>query len=342
MEQDPRKGGNTSPQEPLRDWQKDTWYGPYPVHENPFDEPEDAPELRDLRSENLNNRSGEFWETQTGGYRFGQNPPSGSQGERSRSGTGEKAEKKSARHRAGRRWTMLAGAAAALTAAVLVLYYAVFTVRSVQVTGNSQIPAGEVIRLSGIHTGMPMFSLNSEAIEQRIERNPVLKFRYMEKRLPNTVVLSVREREACCWMTWNGIMYTMDKQRVVLFETEDLTVRPADLVRVDGLKIRSGTQVGQTLLLENLEQQAVFSALFLEMKVLGCTELIEEADLSNLDSLLMTTRDGFTVSLGNSQNIHAKLRSMLLTREEVLARGYRGGVINVMLPETPIYSPPAV
>ena len=67
MEQDPRKGGNTSPQEPLRDWQKDTWYGPYPVHENPFDEPEDAPELRDLRSENLNNRSGEFWETQTGG-----------------------------------------------------------------------------------------------------------------------------------------------------------------------------------------------------------------------------------------------------------------------------------
>ena len=76
--------------------------------------------------------------------------------------------------------------------------------------------------------------------------------------------------------------------------------------------------------------------------MLSCTELVEEADLSNINSLLLTTRDGFTVSMGDRQNIHAKLRSMLLTREELLKRGYHGGVINVSLPETPVFSPPAV
>jgi hypothetical protein len=67
--------------------------------------------------------------------------------------------------------------------------------------------------------------------------------------------------------------------------------------------------------------------------------MIEEADLSSLGSLILTTRDGFTVSMGDSRNIHAKLRSMLLTRDELLRRDYRGGVINVTLPETPVFSP---
>ena len=327
-ERDPAQGGRQESGEPLRDWQRNTWYGPAP--ENPFDEPEDAPELRELRSEELNNRSGEFWETRTGGYRFGEQNVAGGKPQ-------EKAPPKEKSR--GKKAAAAAGILAALLAVAAVLYYGVFAVRDVQVTGNSVIPAGEIIRLSGIRTGTPIFSLNSGTVERAVEQNPYLKFRYLEKKLPGTVVLGVREREACCWMTWNGILYTMDKQRTVLFESEDITIRPSALVRVDGLKIRSGTVVGQTLALESAEQQDVFSELFLEMKVLGCTELIEEADLSNLSSLLLTTRDGFTVAMGSSANIHAKLRSMLLTRDELIRRGYQGGVINVTLPETPIFSP---
>ncbi len=335
------EGGNRSPwdtggERPLRDWQKNTWSGPVPLNQNPFDEPEDAPELREARSENLNDRSGEFWQDAgarqtTGGYQFG--APQVRQPD-PRAGR-IRTEKPRERHR-GRAFLCAAAAAAVLWAA---LYYGVFAVRGVTVTGNSRVSAEEIIRLSGIRTGMPIFAVNSAEVERQLSANPVLKFRYLEKNLPGTVILSVREREACCWMTWNGILYTMDKQRVVLSETEDITEQPEDLVRVSGLKIRAGALVGQTLVLESAEQQTVFSNLFLEMKVLGCTGLIGEADLSNLSSLLLTTRDGFTVALGDASNIHAKLRAMLLTREELRFRDYEGGVINVTLPETPIFSP---
>ena len=131
----------------------------------------------------------------------------------------------------------------------------------------------------------------------------------------------------------------MDKQRFVLFETEEEGIRPAGLVKVDGLRIRSGCMVGQTLMLDSEAQQEIFSNLFLEMKVLNCTELIEEADLSNPESLLLTTRDGFTVSLGNASNLHAKLRSMLLTREELIRMGYQNGIINVINLENPVFTP---
>ena len=332
MENDPRKGRAPESGPPLRDWQKETWFSPYPINENPFDEPEDAPELRDQRSEELNNRSGQFWETQTSGYQFGKKQPEPEKQQETRDSGPEK------KHSA--KLAVLISLAAAVGAALL-LYYVVFSVRTVTVLGNSEIPAAEIIRMSEIRTGTPILALNSTEVERKIERNPKLVFRYLEKQLPGTVVLSVRERELCCWMTLYGIVYKMDKQRMILEETEELSDPPADLVRVDGLEIRGGVIPGQRLVLRNAEQQELFNTLFLEMKVLGCTEIIGEANLSDLNSVLLSTRDGFTVSMGNARNIHAKLRSMLLTREELLRRGYRGGVINVTVPETPVFSPDA-
>ena len=326
-------------QAPLRDWQKNTWYGPAPVNENPFDEPEDAPELREMRSESLNNRSGAVWESGshpqiTGGYRFGQ--PSTEQKPHAADHE-EKTRKKPST------WLTTLISLSVAAALGILLYYVVFSVRNIQIIGNDQIPASEVIRLSGIRMGIPIFSIRQENVEQRLKQNPFLKFRYLEKDLPGTVILSVREREACCWMTWNGILYTMDKQRMVLRETEDLSDSPEkDLVRVDGLEVASTAMVGQILRLESAAQQDIYSGLFLEMKVLNCTKLIKEADLSNISSLLLTTRDGFTVALGDGVNIHAKLRAMLITREELLRRGYHGGVINVILPESPVFSPTSV
>ncbi len=323
-------GPNNGPPADLKDWQKETWYGGTPFNANPFDEPEDAPELREERSDNLYNHEGEFWQGRqpTEGYQFS---PDG------RPRAPEVKEKPPRKKRS--LWVYAAIGAAVAAAVYFIVFYAVLSVRNIRVEGNRAFSAEQVIELSGIRKGTPLLQVDADRAARGIESNVYLRFRYLEKEMPDTVVIGVREREACCWMTWCGIFYTMDKERMVLFETEEENVQPSNLVRVDGLRIRSGCMVGQTLMLESEKQQEVFTNLFLEMKVLGCTEDILEADLSNLDSILLSTRDGFTVRMGDSLNIHAKLRSMLLTREELLRRGYSGGIINVINLENPIYSP---
>ncbi len=129
---------------------------------------------------------------------------------------------------------------------------------------------------------------------------------------------------------------------MVMYETEYLEHRPAELVEVKGLKISSGCRTGQTLTLNDQRQELLISNLFLEMKVLGCTADILEVDLSNLASLLMMTRDGYTVSLGNTDALHAKLRSLMLVRDKLISMGMSGGTINLTNPESPLYSPPQV
>ncbi len=336
-------GSGTGMQTPegdsVRDWQRNTWYGPAPRDVNPFDEPEDAPELRESRSENVNRHIGDFWRADTTGYQYGGKGQNTGRTPRS-SRNGPRAPRQELRFS-----TVMKALGILLCVVVvsyLVLRFVVFTVREIKVTGNRNISAEEIIRQSGIRMGESMLTLSGEAVEKRLEENYRLEFRYLEKDFPTSVTLSVREREACCWLTYGGILYFMDKNCMVMYETEDLTVQPAELVEVKGLVIRSGCQTGQTMVLAGEAQQEAFSGLFLEMKVLGCTAQMAEADFSNTEALLLVTRDGYTVALGSAANIHAKLRAALLVREKLISMELTGGTINVINPESPLYSPSAV
>jgi len=309
---------------------------------------------------------GEFWQQDSTGYHFGDTQSGqGKRKHRRSEGTGQQRteftgsfqpvrngksrasgramsekERQERRNRSGRGVKALFISLGAVAVLLLIARYAVFSIREIRVIGNSSVTDEDVVRVSGIREGDSILSLDEKYVEARVESDYRLQFRYLAKTLPSTVTLSVREREACCWLTYGGILYTMDKNRMVMTETENLDELPASLVEVKGLNIRSGCRVGQTMILATQDQQSIFRNLFLEMKVLGCTGLILEADLSNANSILMQTREGFMVSLGNYLDLHAKLRSMLLVRSELIRMGVSGGIINVSNPVSPVYSPP--
>ena len=335
------------PDNGLKDWQKNTWYGPAPYNSNPFEEPEDAPELLEARSSNVSNHTGEFWnDQQETGYQY-------SAGElKKNTGRDSVRARKNSEPVISVR---VVGFLLLLTVtAVLVLFFGVYRIREIRVVGNRDISASDVIRFSGIRKGSSILTLSEEQTERNLESSAAkaamdlgnynyyrLQFRYLEKEMPGTVTIAVRERDACCWCTWGGIMYVMDKNGMVLYETEDLGMREkVELVEVKGLTIRSGAQAGQTIVLSSASQEILFRDLFMEMKIIGCTQMIREADLSNTSSVLLTTRTpDFTVSLGDSGTLHAKLRSMLLVCEKLMEMGKTAGSITVATPEAPFYSP---
>ena len=341
-------GNAAGPDSGLKDWQRNTWFGPAPSNTNPFEEPENAPELLRDRSTNVSEHKGEFWEDrQNTGYQFT------ARRDDNKKGTGKMPEIRRRKGTISVRSVLVV--VLVLVAAVCALYFGVFRIRDIQVIGNRDISASDVIRFSGVRRGGSILSLSESETKRRLETEAVsaaaregnynyyrLEFRYLDKQLPGTVILSVREREACCWLTWCGIVYVMDKNGMVLYESEDDGIRNTiQLVEVKGLDIRSGARAGQTMVLASEDQEHAFRDLFLEMKVLGCTGEILEADLSNPSSILLTTRDGFNVSLGSAETLHAKLRSLLLVRDKLREMGKTGGTINVSAPAAPYFSPAA-
>ncbi len=373
--------GNPSP---IKDWQRNTWYGPAPQDNNPFDEPDEAPELLELRSDNVRQKSGEFWQEQKQqtGY-LSPNPVS----RRAKTGPRRKDRKKKKEGKLSRilgKAILITLALAAVTVAVL--YFAVYRVRVILVDGlvegQSHIAPRDVVELSGIKIGDSILSLDEKKVAETLQSGAIsrgkknqtyysLEFRHLERTMPGTVTITVREREPCCWVDLRGIIYVMDKERMILWETESKAGTPVDLVQVKGLKDKNDSRGGQIMEIDSSEQKRIFADLFLELKVLKCMDMIQEVDLGNPASVTMTTRrsadasgNEYVVSLGDCRStnasdpnedrilIHAKLRSFLLVwnklhslaggeLEAVEARiGHRinGGTINVKTPESPYYS----
>ena len=64
-----------------------------------------------------------------------------------------------------------------------------------------------------------------------------------------------------------------------------------------------------------------------------------ELDMSDMDSIFLTTSDDYIVRLGDSTDMHAKLRAMILTIEYLRANGHGEGTVDVSVPVYPSYIP---
>ena len=98
-------------------------------------------------------------------------------------------------------------------------------------------------------------------------------------------------------------------------------------------------RVGQVLSLNDAQQMQIFTEILVELKVMSALNRVKELDLSNMDNLFIVSTDGFTVRLGTAENLHAKLRSMLLTLDHLQREGYEGGTVDVSAPVNPTYTP---
>ena len=343
----------------------DAWQG------DPFEDGAEDPMLRQARSDNLNYHQGEFWETpeaagtprQHTGSQTGQQSqprtaaPTGSgavtggktrtrQGQTGQTGTSggtrkrrrAKGEKKppSINRRIFRRVLAVAG--------VLVLIAAIagafiFRVQSVQVDGSSRIAASTVVQLSGLKNGYHnIFFVDDDAVTRAVEQNRYLRMVSVEKLFPATVILHVRERTQSAYIRYAGILYVLDSRGVVLEETNDTSAQPA-LMRLEGLEIANDPILGRTISAKKSDQLETYVNMMMELKALKLSDSVKEFYVGDANNLYVATEDGYSVRLGTSERLHAKLRAMMLVRDELRSRGLREGTIDVATPEQPTFIP---
>lgn len=289
---------------------------------DPFDEPSEAPELMEQRSDHLYNKEDRFWDHVEGSTKADHHAR-------------RKPHSKAEGHTM--RWVILI--LAVIVAVGGLVYGAVFQVRDIAVQGSLTIAEKAIIDLSGIRLGMNTFSIDDDQVEKNIESNRYLSFVCVDKHLPDKVILQVKERVPAATVKYCGILYTMDNRGMVLEESLD-TEAETGLVLVDGLNIHD-CRVGQNIGLNNAKQMQVFTEVLVELKVMSALGQVKELDLSNMDNLFIVSADDapFTVRLGAAENLHAKLRSMLLTMEHLRREGHEGGTLDVSSPVNPTYIP---
>ena len=345
-------GSRTGPTPPVRYDTADMPVTP-PMPEdpdNPFEEPETAPELRQQRSESLYTRSAPFWE------RVVDAPPEDGEYPQDAGFWSHKEEMGEERYMRVEDLKPLEKVRQYLTCrtalwvflglVVLVLGYVGFrsvfgTIRTINVVGNTSFTAEQVIALSGLEVGMSTLDIEEDVIMARISRERYLRCTLVDVAL-DKVTLHVRERVPCCTIVQNGRRVTLDDRGWVL-ELADMSETPAPgLITVTGLDVHH-CSLGQAVTLRVAGKLTAYTQILVELRALGGLDLVAELDMTSMDSIILRTTDGLTVHLGNETQIHQKIRAMLVVRENLMMNDFYGqgggGTIVVVDPGSPAYRP---
>ena len=323
----------------------------HPTAENPFEEPEQSPELRQERSPDLYRATNPFWNQPVRDADASSAPPD--LGEPPQSAPPEATvwnhpnvldtdsyTEETKRRKPGRRVLRALLAVAVAAVVISLIFGSLLRVRHIRVTGNLRVSGEEIISLSKVQIGQ--FSLvNEKEISNRIEQNPYLICKMVSLESFDTVCIEVKERQEVAFLTASGIGVITDAHGYVLRTVQNANESHPELVRVQGLSVKK-TMIGQKLVANQQKQLDAVTEVLLQLTVMGGLDQIAVLDVSSLDRIRMQTMDGMEIVLGDAALLHEKLRAFLIVREELSAMGETGGTLTLTDAVNPVYAPPTV
>jgi cell division protein FtsQ len=226
-----------------------------------------------------------------------------------------------------------------VAAVVLVVGNRVFSIKTIDVEGNRLIDAETIIKLSDIHIGDSMFSLNTSKIRDGINSHEYLEYLGIWKSYPDRIIVSVEEDTPRAQIEWLGTLILLGKGGVVLERTTKMElVDGVPLARVSGIK---EIQIGKPLIAAEGQIDAVNQVLT-ELIAQNIINEISELNVTILDNMYLITEDAVQVMLGASDSLSEKIRYMrvLLSEFRRAQIPAGGGVLDVTTGKFADFQPP--
>jgi cell division protein FtsQ len=108
-----------------------------------------------------------------------------------------------------------------------------FSVKNLVVSGSARFREGEVRELAGIQPGANIFSLDPRALETRLLQNPWIAAARVNRKLPSTLEVEVKQRDAVAITAVGERLYLVSKEGEPFKQVE--SGDPVDLPIVTGL-----------------------------------------------------------------------------------------------------------
>ena len=224
-----------------------------------------------------------------------------------------------------------------LTLSALTLLYLVFKVETVTVSGNETMTTDEVLRLADIEPGTNIWLIDARGAINTLEKDSRIKKAEIKRVYPSLVRIVITERTPRAAIIGAGSVAVVDGECYVMdiCSTDDAK----GLMQVFGIS-SAGFQVGQRLGEKTDFNSRTLASVISAIDRHGLTDEIVSVDISNALSTYMYTASGYSVLLGQPDELDDKLEKLIIVLFELEKLGYEGGEINLSAKGDPTYSHP--
>lgn len=222
-----------------------------------------------------------------------------------------------------------------LAGAALLLRSRVFVLKQVTVEGLKNLSVEAVMDMAGLMYGESIFSVSGEQVERRLSGEVSVEFLSIEKKLPDAVTLTLREREALACVHCGGEYLLIDETGYILSRSDSYPAGQALLVSgMDAYVDRQGKHVESSVSGRRTVMKQVIEAL--QQKDL--LSLVSELNVANQDALYLVSVSGIQVVLGDAQDLPQKLEWMRTVLAELTRKGVMRGVLDVSTGKNAVYA----
>ena len=215
------------------------------------------------------------------------------------------------------------------------LWSCAFVLRSVVVQGSS-LDVETIVAAAGIEKGESVFSLDEATVREGINALGTACLEEYELRLPDRLLLRLRDREPAAMLPFDGKLMLIDGEGYAISLAEDAP--DTDLLYLSGVEIPD-FYAGQAVD-DAAGRLALYRRIFAALDEMHAAMYVSEIDLSDADAPRIITRSGILVGL-DADAIEAELGLMKATVADLEARNVSGGFLRMESGSRADYSPAA-
>lgn len=198
---------------------------------------------------------------------------------------------------------------------VLALTAPIFNITDITVNGNNQVSTNMIINLSGLRKGENIFKFNS-TVEQKIKENTYIESVNIKRKLPGTVIISVKERTVKYQINLINSYVYIDKNGYILENSSE----KKDVPVIVGLSIKEDEMLNEKRLkTDDLEKLNDIIKIIDSTKTINIDNLITEINTENKENyVLYLESKGKKINLGDTSNLTNKMLYVkkILEKEE--------------------------
>ena len=191
-----------------------------------------------------------------------------------------------------------------------------FCLNKIFVNGSQHLSRGELLKLTGLTSRINILNISPKSVETAIERYPWVKEAVTRRKLPDQLIITIKEHIPIAILDSNNKMYLVDDAGDVFKEMTPGEAQTLPVITgVDPGDIRSGSLSGASLKAIELIKMAGQGS-----RTLGANN-IKKIHIADSDNLMLYTAD-------HGISIHFKtqdIKTQFARAEKILFQLYRSG-----------------
>lgn len=187
---------------------------------------------------------------------------------------------------------------------VLALTAPIFNITKIEINGNEKVSKDTIIALSGIKMGENIFRFNNNMI-QNVKQNTYIEKVEIQRKMPGTVVISVKERKIKYQINLINSYVYLDKNGYLLENSAERKNVPV----IVGFSIKEDEMLNEKRLKDNdLEKLANAAKIIEAAKAINIDNLITEVNVEDKNNtILYLESKSKKINIGDTTNLTNKM-----------------------------------